>query len=91
MSEEFKAIRITLSDEAFNRLEGIMKTASFRNYSSAIEECIRVVSDIAGDIYTVLGKKEDPKKGFTVAMASDTFKTISARMQRITGRRVITT
>jgi hypothetical protein len=89
MSDEFKAVRITLSDEAFARLEEITKMASFRNYSSAIEECIRVVSEITADIYVVLGKKDDPPKLFNSAEAELGFTTIATRMWRITGRRVV--
>ncbi len=91
MSEEpeFKPIRITLSEEAMGRLEKIMNEASFRSYSSAIEECIRVVDDISRDITNVLGKKGEPV-GSTVSqtIGAYTFERIVARMQRFTGRDV---
>ena len=89
MSEEFKPIRITLSEEAFDRLEKIMKTAAFRSNSSAIEECIRVVDSIMGDVWKVLGKKGTPDKQFTNAEAVNAFRTIATRMSRFTGRVVI--
>jgi len=87
MSEEgFKPIRITLSDEAFERLEKIMKTAAFRSYSAAIEECIRVVYDIAGDIWLVAGGKNEPDKRISQIDAYNTFRTITIRMGRFTSR-----
>ena len=86
MSEEFKPIRITLSEEAFDRMEKIMKGAKFRSYSSTIEECIRVVSDIIGDLQSVIGKKDDPFKPFDETIAAQTFATITIRMDRFTGR-----
>lgn len=88
MSEDFKAIRITLSDEAFGRLENIIKEASFRSYSSAIEECIRIVSEIALDVSDVIGVKNEPFKPFTESQANLGFNKIATRMQRITGRRM---
>ena len=78
MSEEFKPIRITLSEEGFSRLEKIMKKASFRNYSSAIEECIRVVSDIS-DYVRPLGE-------FSEETAFNAFIVIATRMSRFTGK-----
>jgi hypothetical protein len=84
--EEFKPIRITLSEEAFNRLNAIMKAASFRSYSSAIEECIRVVYDTTLDIWEILGKKDAPVKDFTQTDVNHAFFTIAVRMERITGR-----
>ena len=91
MSEEFKPIRITLSEEAFERLEKIMKTAVFRNNSAAIEECIRVVHNIMQDIWMVLGKKGDPGRPFSDEEAAAAFKTIATRMDRLTGRIVVPT
>lgn len=89
MSEEFKPIRITLSEEAFERLETIMKTASFRNNSSAIEECIRVVYNMMNDLWLVLGEKDTPEKSFTIAETANAFNTIATRMSRFTDRIVI--
>ena len=87
MSEEFKPIRITLSEEAFNRLDKIMKAAKFRNYSSTVEECIRVVSDIIGEIYTVQGGREkatvDPNAAWLAYIR------IGTRMSRFTGLTLI--
>jgi len=88
MSEEFKAIRITLSEEAFERLGKIMNTAAFRSNSSAIEECIRVVHNIIEDIWIVLGAKGAPPGSFTDQQAAYAFRTIAARMGRFTDRAV---
>ena len=84
--EEFKPIRITLSDEAFARLDTIMKDAAFRSYSSTIEECVRVVHDIIGDIWDVAGKRGDPTKQFSDADAAQALAKIITRMDRFTGR-----
>jgi len=89
MSEEFKPIRITLSEEAFDRMEKIMKGAKFRSASSTIEECIRVVFDIIGDVYLILGSKGAPITPFDDAQAARAFETIATRMDRFTGRVVV--
>ena len=88
MSEEFKPIRITLSQEAFDRLEQITKHAAFRNYSSTIEECIRVVYEIMNDVYEVIGRKGESGKHFSQSEAFHTFIIIGTRMTRFTGRQV---
>jgi len=88
MPEEFKPIRITLSEEAFDRLDKIMKDAKFRSYSSTIEECIRVVSDIIGDLRSVIGKKDDPFRPFDEEIAAEAFTNITVRMDRFTGRKL---
>lgn len=85
MSEEFKPIRITLSEEAFDRLEYIMKNAAFRSYSSAIEECIRVVFDIIFDIQAVVGFPNEKLKSFSDLEGSHAFTKIATRMDRFTG------
>lgn len=85
MSEhEFKPIRITLSDEAFTRLEAMMEKAAFRSYSAAIEECIRAMYDIKGDIEVAIetGKKVDEERCFHA------FIKIATRMERIIGKQV---
>jgi hypothetical protein len=89
MSEEFKPIRITLSDEAFSSLDKIMKDAKFRSYSSTIEECIRVLSTIIADIHLVLGDRDKEFTPFTSIEAAQTFETIAIRMDRFTGRKII--
>lgn len=88
MSEEFKPIRITLSQEAFDRLNYIMKMASFRSNSSAIEECIRVVYDIILEITPVVGDKDEPFKPFIKDEVFQTFTNIATRLSRFTGRGV---
>ena len=96
MSEEssfgdFKAIRITLSQEAFDKMDSIMKDAKFRSYSSTIEECIRTIDDIVGDIYSIAGHRNDPKVYHpTPADWTETLKKIILRMHRFTGRAVLT-
>jgi len=92
MSEEFKPIRITLSEEAFDRMEKIMKGAKFRSYSSTIEECIRAIFDIIDEIHVVGGEKDDS----TVHTPSDEYLVdsmirIIMRMRRFTGRTIART
>jgi len=86
MSEEFKPIRITLSQEAFDRLEQIMKQASFRSYSSAIEECIRVVWNVIGDVYLIIGLPGSEPKTYSQKDGFRGFNKVVTRMERITGR-----
>jgi len=78
MSEEFKPIRITLSEEGFKRLEHLMKNSALRSHSSAIEECIRVVSDITQYL--------EPMINFNEKTAFNAFIVISSRMSRFTGK-----
>lgn len=85
--EEFKPIRITLSQEAFERLEKIKNAAKFRSHSATIEECIRIFYDVLQDIHSVIGERGDPFTPFELNRAAEAFKTIAIRMERITGRK----
>lgn len=85
-TEEFKAIRITLSQEAFDRMEKIMKDAKFRSYSSTIEECIRITSDIMDDIYLLAGERDAPMCNVEDKDLAETMRHTIIRMSRITGR-----
>jgi len=87
VSEEFKPIRITLSEEAFDRMGTIMKDAAFRSCSSTIEECIRAVFDIINEIHAVAGKRGDPPLTVNIKDLSDSWTRIIMRMYRFTGRR----
>ena len=92
MSEEFKPIRITLSDEAFYRLDKIMNDARFRSYSSTIEECIRAVYDITNEIYAITGKKKgEPITSVTLCTedVGESWIRIMMRMNRFTNIRPI--
>ena len=82
MSEEFKSIRITLSEEAFDRMEEIMKKASFRSYSSTVEECIRAIYDVIRDLNRVMGTEG---KLHTPTELAYEYKTIATRLSRFTG------
>jgi len=84
MSEEFKPIRITLSEEAFTRLDKIMKDAKFRSYSSTIEECIRVISDIIGDVKSLTDEVNGKIVTIHDDQMIDTLLRISLRMTRFT-------
>ena len=87
LSEEFKPIRITLSEEAFYRMEKIMKDAKLRSYSSTIEECIRAIYDIITEIHAIGGKRGDPQITILSEDVEDGMMRIIFRMQRLTGRR----
>ena len=89
MSEEFKPIRITLSEEAFDRMEKIMTQANFRSYSSTIEECIRAVADIIREVYIVAGERDAPDVYPTDAECMDSLNRIVMRMNRFTKRILI--
>lgn len=86
MSEEFKPVRITLSQEAFDRMERIMKDAAFRSYSSTIEECIRVVFDIVREIESTAGRKGDPEIDVPLEVRVESWNRILMRMGRFTER-----
>ena len=84
--DDFKSIRITLSQEAFYRLERIMEDAKFRSNSSTIEECIRVVYDLMREIYVVAGARDAPDVSASELQRSDSWDRIIMRMARFTGR-----
>jgi len=79
-------MRITLSDEAFERLEKLMKIARFRSYSSTVEECIRTIYEIMNDIYGIMGKPDDPARQISARMKEKGFEQIVTRMSRITNK-----
>lgn len=89
MSEEFKPIRITLSEEAFNRLEVVMKVAKFRSYSSTIEECIRAIYDVMDEIYILAGEPSAPSVDLNPQDCTDSMHRIIVRMSRLTGRTML--
>ena len=88
MSEEtpFRSIKITLSEEALARLDFIVKQASFRSYSSGIEECIRAIYDLTKEVWSVTGQPEEPYVSASKDMESEAFKRITMRMSRFTRR-----
>jgi len=85
--EELRAIRITLSEEAFSCLDKIMKESSFRNYSSAIEECIRATYDVTDEITELVGKRGDPPVEVSDADCTGSLMRILMIMYRFSGRR----
>jgi hypothetical protein len=86
MAEEFKPIRITLSEEAYSQMEKIMTDSSFRSYSSTIEECIRATHDIIAEIQIVAGKAGEPVVRPTFEQGLESLNRIVMRMCRFTGR-----
>jgi metal-responsive CopG/Arc/MetJ family transcriptional regulator len=87
----FKSLKITLSDEALARLDEIVRKASFRSYSSGVEECIRVVYDVMAETYSVIGELNAPITTPTIEEESRGFQRIVMRMSRFTGRQLIPT
>ena len=92
MSEEqdFKAVRITLSQEAFDRMEKIMNQAKFRSYSLMIEECIRTIHDVMTEIYLIAGPADDPSpREAPYEDWVNTLGRIIIRMNRLTGKTIL--
>lgn len=89
MPDEFKPIPITLSGEAFARMEYTMKEAKFRSYSSTIEECIRVVFDVINEIHLIAGAKDDPTTEPDIQDCLASLARIIVRMYRFTGRTIL--
>lgn len=87
MSEEpeFKSMRITLSDEAYTRLEELMKKAMFRSYSSTVEECIRAVYDLMTEINTATRTPDNQFRKMNSQMKAEGFSRFVIRMSRFTG------
>jgi len=84
----FKSIKVTLSTEALSRLNSIVNQASFRSFSSGVEECIRAVYDIMEDIYAVIGERDEPIIGISEFESARAFERIGMRMSRFTGRSI---
>ena len=87
MSEEaeLKSLRITLSEEAFDRLEQIMKDAKFRSYSSTVEECVRTIYDVMKDIRLIAGKTGPVGQTVTDQQRYELFTRVVTKMGRFTG------
>lgn len=64
MTEEvpFKSLKITLSEEALEKLNDLRIGGSFRSDSATIEECIRVTRDIFEDVLTQIRIHKIPGK-----------------------------
>ena len=88
MSQElpFKSIKITLSQEALDRLDKIVKEASFRSFSSGVEESIRAFSDVLEEVKTVIGDEDEEDKAATDEQEARAFERIGMRVSRFTGR-----
>lgn len=82
----FKSIKITLSSEALARLNFIVKEASFRSYSSGIEECIRAVYDLMYEAYSVVGDPTQQAVDMNVNERAEGFRRMIMRLSRFTGR-----
>jgi len=85
----FKSIKITLSSEALARLDYIVKQASFRSYSSGVEECIRAIYDLVQEVEAVVGANEQPITTPTIDEVTRAFERIGMRMTRFTGRSIV--
>lgn len=57
--EPFQKIRLTLSEVAIEKLDMLKKVGYFRSNSSTVEECIRVMYDIADEISMLVQEAED--------------------------------
>jgi len=68
MSEEvpFKSMKITLSEEAYEKLNILRQGGAFRSDSATIEECIRAVNDMLDDLIFEL----DIRKGQDASTAA---------------------
>ena len=86
MSEEFKPIRITLSQEAFDQMEKIMSKAAFRSYSSTVEECIRGIYDIIKEILILAGPPGSSPRRPTTREYTEAMTRVVVRMSRFTGK-----
>jgi len=84
----FKSIRVTLSDEAVDRMEHIMKSARFRSASSTIEECIRVTYDLMQEVYSVSPPGAPPRTQSEAEVRSF-FERAIMRLSRFTGARLV--
>jgi hypothetical protein len=79
MSEEvpFKSMKITLSEEALDKLSELRQGGAFRSDSAAIEECIRVTRGLIRDVQLQLMTwasnnpgKEIPLEVYRLTMSS---------------------
>lgn len=86
MSEEvpFKSMKITLSEEALEKLSELRQGGAFRSDSATIEECIRVTRDLITDAQADLGSyvKQHPNQGTPDAICRALVKTLLIRLSR---------
>jgi len=92
MSEEvpFKSLKITLSDEALDKLFKLRVNSAMRSDSATIEECIRTFSDITEDLYNVmdnaareaLSSNNSTLKKLSVEQEANLFEKIALRAAR---------
>jgi len=77
MSEEvpFKSMKITLSEEAVEKLNKLRQGGAFRSDSATIEECIRAINDMIDDLIFEFNirKNQDPN----TAVVNDTITAVN--------------
>ena len=79
----FKSIKITLSEEAINRLAQLRSRGSLRSDSATIEECIRTIYDISIDIAAEVDRTiRGNQKFMPVHIQAETLRRIAIRMLR---------
>ncbi|MDH5448632.1 MAG: hypothetical protein OEX01_06495 [Candidatus Bathyarchaeota archaeon] len=88
MSEEtpFKSIKITLSEEALDMLAILRKKGYFRSDSMAIEESIRTVYAVSGDLEGMLLYLGEEKRGASPQEMSEWLRRVTHRVTRFMSR-----
>lgn len=77
-------MKITLSEEALEKLGELRQGGAFRSDSATIEECIRVVKDLISDFQFEIGSymKNNPGKGIPQELQLELLRRIILRLSR---------
>jgi hypothetical protein len=78
----FRKIRLTLSEVAIEKLARLRDVGYFRSDSSTVEECIRVMDDIADEISALVQEGEDTGKKVSLQNQAIVLQRIDVRASR---------
>jgi Arc/MetJ-type ribon-helix-helix transcriptional regulator len=85
----FRSMKITLSEEALERLAELRRGGAFRSDSATIEECIRTISDVVNDLVAEAQRALQFKEEFIpIAVQAETLRRIVLRIKRFDATRM---
>jgi len=84
MSEEapFRSVKITLSEEALDRLAELRAIGSCRSDSATVEECIRTIYDIVIDVSSEMAIAREKKLVLSFAEQAELLRRVIVRIAR---------
>ena len=82
--EPFRKIRLTLSEDAIEKIGTLKSEGYFRSDSMTVEECIRAIYDIVEDLKVSSGASRKKPILIDDQTASEIFGRIAIRLSRFT-------